>query len=288
MRWDRWIVVSLGVVILAVGVMLVPQRTSAAADAVTDAKRKAAIQLLKEGKPADALSLMAEVTKADDTQFSDHLILAHIQEKLGLNQEAMRQYRRVMELVPASSSKADEKAAHAEADRKLKMMDPMAAKTDVVIEDFVRKLDALEKDAIASRNIVALARVFRLRGMTWQADGVTDRGYLEVKANAGWQPVSMDIKPGQRYRIRAAGTWRVHAKAGSSTMIDCTAAGVSGTSEEPSGNWGSLFGNMPGKGFFIVGENNLVTLVPGAQFNVRDDGTAADRSGSVQVVITPE
>ena len=80
-------------------------------DAVLDAKRKGAAQLLRDNKPADALTLLREVVAVDDTLYSDHLLMAHACDKLGQGPEAVRQYHRVMELLPASPVNAEERAA---------------------------------------------------------------------------------------------------------------------------------------------------------------------------------
>src|SRR5437016_4623190 len=91
-RWMR--VIGLGLLLLAAGVALRPGHL-AAADAVLDAKRRAAAQLLHDGKPAEAIALLEEVTKATDTAYADHLLMARASEKLGQTSDALRHYRRV-------------------------------------------------------------------------------------------------------------------------------------------------------------------------------------------------
>lgn len=292
MRGYRWTILSMVVGLCAA--LLVPLRgLSAVPDAVNDAKRKAAAQLFKDGKSADALTLLTEVTKADDTSYADHLMLAHIQEKLGSTPDALREYRRVIELLPGSPSKPDERAARNEADRRVKMMDPMAGKVDSVVEDFQRKLDALEKDAIAARDMVALERIFRLRGKSWEADHLKDRGVIEIQANQGWQSIPIEIKAGTRYHFRAAGTWRVHAKQGSNATVLVTAAGISGAA--PMGDWSALPGQLicsNGIKSYAIGENQLIVLPTGGSLSfLCNDYTMTPRtdlSGSVQLLIYPE
>ena len=77
MRWQHFACVGLGVVVLFTLPMLMTSDVHAATDALADAKRKAAAQLLREGKTADAISLLKEVTAVDDSSYTDHVFLAH-------------------------------------------------------------------------------------------------------------------------------------------------------------------------------------------------------------------
>ena len=264
--------------------------SAAASDAVLDAKRKAAAQLLRDGKLADAVTLLSEVTAADDTSYNDHLLMARACEKLGHTAESMRHYKRVMDLLPGAPQNGDEKAARGEADKKLKLLDPQGPKIDGVVDEYLRKLDGLEREALASRNMAAIERIFRLRGLTWQAEKAKDRGFAEVFANQAWQTGGLEVKEKQSYRVRAAGVWRV--KGASDALVECTAAGTD-QRKEPSltGLVGQLIAQVNGN-FFALGQDVVFTApASGPLFLMECDSGDAARTknkGSMQVLIAPQ
>lgn len=282
----------LPVVALLLAAIAVRHAASAGpSDVVLEAKRKAAAQLLHDGKVTDAMTLLTEVTAVDDTLYSDHLLMAHAQEKLGDSAEALAEYRRVLELLSPNPANPDERKARQEADKKVKQADPMAAKIDVAVDDYLRKLDALEREAVAGRNMAALGRVFRLRGMTWQAERVKDRAVAEVLARGGWQPVALDVRGGQTYRVRAAGTWRVRP-GGVGPLIECTADGPA-QNRKPSysGVCGQLMGMVDGK-LFMLGEDKVFTAPTSGPLQlIETENNTADRAnnkGALQVMIFAE
>jgi hypothetical protein len=259
---------------------------SARADGVLDAKRKAAELLVHDGKYADAVTLLGEITAVDDSGYNDHLLLARAYEKLGQGNEAIRQYKTVLALLPGSPSSAAERAARQEADKRLKVLDPMGAKLDGAVEEIERKLAALESEALAARSMPAVERVFRLRGALWQAERRTDHGFCEVFANGAWQDSGLDLRAGQTYRIRAAGTWRVRGKNGA--RVECTAAGT----DEAPGNYIGRIGQLEaqvGNKFHILGQDATLTPeVSGRLMLIANENDQKDRlknTGSVQVVI---
>jgi hypothetical protein len=217
----------------------------AASDAVLDAKRRAAAQLLKDGKPSDALALLGEITSVDDSSYNDHLMMARANEKLGHVNEASIHYRRVMELLASSAGK-------------LKQIDPLAGKVDAIVDDAQKKLDVLERDAVTSHNMTALARIFRLRGSMWQAEKVKDRGYTEVSSELRWQSSGFELKEKQSYHLRAAGTWRIAGVKASDGMIECTAAGSDKRDDLSGLRNGQLVGQVKGKRI-VLGEDVVFT-----------------------------
>ena len=285
----------LGIALLLTALCVRPTWTAAASDGVLDAKRKAAAQLLRDGKAADALDLLTEVVAVDDKLYSDQLLMARACDKLAQPADALGHYHRVLELLPATPGNADERAARLEADKKLKQIDPISGKIDSVVDEYQRKLDTLERDAIAARNMPALERLFRLRGMTWQADKAKDRAYVEVFADLShgtWQHSGLEVKERQSYRVRAAGTWQIQGNSGPQSRITCTA---SGTDQRKTADWpyriGALQAQIGGK---------LITLSEDAVFSAPASGELLfiesdvdgpireHNKGSLQVLITPQ
>lgn len=270
-------------------------RSNAPADPINpvlDAKRKAAAQLFHEGKASDALTLLAEITAIDDMLYSDHMLAAHAQEKLGEWSEATAEYRRVLELLPPNPSNADERQARLEADKKVRQADPMSAKIDGVVDDFFRRLDALDRESIAGRNMSALGRTFRLRGMTWRAEKIKDRAIVEVFAQREWQSAGLEVKENKIYHVRAAGTWRV--KAGGTGLIECTANGPKSgrkSAYTADGAYGQLMGNVGGK-LLMLGEDVVFTAPATGPLQLAEaENTYADHAnnrGAIQVIIIAE
>jgi hypothetical protein len=261
-------------------------RTPAAGgDAVLDAKRKAAAQLLKDGKPADALALMDEVTRVEDGFWADWLLMAHASEKLGRTAEAAGRYKRVTEFL-ATSSTADERAARAEAERKLKLLDPVGPKIDQAVDEYLRKLDALEKDAIAARSVIAMEQIFRLRGCTWLATKAKDRGYAEVHADGGWQDAGIDVIANKTYHIRAAGAWSVLGAAGN--HVECTAAGTQARTANGYGRMGKLMGAVLGKQYPLGEDIEFTPIASGRLSFIENEDESNARqhnSGAIQVLV---
>lgn len=281
-----------GIALMMTALTLHPNVSAASSDAVLDAKRKAAAQLLRDGKAADCLTLLTEVIAADDTLYSDHLLMAHANEKLGHAADALPHYRRVMDLLPPASTNREERAAYQEAEKKVKQGDPLSGKLDLVAEEYQKKLDALEREALAARNMAALERIFRMRGLAWTADKVKGRGFAEVFANTTWQPTDIQLKEKQAYRIRAAGSWRIQADSAKDPQIECTANGTNQRkNNEPPFTMGQLTGRVGGK-LFPLGED-VTFISPGTgpllliEFDVIDSYRTHNK-GSLQVLITPQ
>ena len=271
-------------IIVVMGLLGMHSGWSPAADAILDAKRKAAAQLFRDGKFTEAVSLTREVLSADDSACSDHLLLARAHEKLGQSAEAIRQYKRVLDLVPASASRPDDKTARAEADKKLKLLDPLGTRVEALTDDVLRKLDGLEKEAVSLKSMSGLERIFRLRGHIWAAEHRDDRTYYEVLAKGEWQDSGLVAKAGQSYHVRAAGAWQVK---GSYT---CSAHGTTEMPLPPNyGRVGQLLGIVGGK-VYVLDEDALFTCeATGPVFLLcNDDIGQAGRvknTGSLHVLI---
>ena len=277
--------------VLAVLIVL-PGVSSGSSDAVLDAKRKAAAQLLRDGKAADCLALLNEVVATDDTLYSDHMLMAHANEKLGHVADALPHYRRVIDLLPVASTNREERAAYQEAEKKVRQVDPLSGKLDVVAEEYQKKLDGLEREALAARNMPALERIFRMRGLAWTADKVKGRGFTEVFANTAWQPTDIELKEKQTYRIRAAGSWHIQGETPKDPQIECTANGTNRRkNSDPPFIMGQLAGRVGAK-LFPLGED-VTFISPGTgplmliEYDV-GDASRIHNKGSMQVLITPQ
>lgn len=192
-------------------------------DALVDAKRRAANDLLRQNKTTEGVALLREVVAIDGKNFKDHLALARAFDKLNSSASALESYRKVLALVPADTKVAEERTARTEADRRVKLLDQQSAKIDLAVDDFGRKLLALEREAESSKSGGSLTRIYRLRAALIQADGKAERGACEVQATAGWTQSRFTVLKGRSYRVVAKGVWRMGNKAGD----ECTADGVS-------------------------------------------------------------
>ena len=280
----KWI----GFVVLLLLLILPLRAVRGATDAVVDAKRKAAAQLLKDNKPADAITLYNEVIKADDTQYADHLQLARAHDKLNHSAESNLEYRKVLDLSNSSSTNVDERAARAEAERKTKLVaarDVVSGKLDSTVDEYLKKLEGLEREAIQTRNMPALARIFRYKGATWNATGHKDRGYLEVAPNIAWQKTSVEVRQGMVYHVRAAGTWNVYGA--NPAPSEMTALG---TGKRDSFGYvaGSLVGQVNGKPFQLGEDASFTAPANGILELMEEELNQADRvrnKGSISVLI---
>src|SRR4030088_2567141 len=92
MRGSCWIR-SCAIFALIASILMLRPALSLAADALLDAKRREA---------AGALALLEEVTKAVDNVYGDQLMMARASDKLGQTSDALRHYRRVIEMTSSS------------------------------------------------------------------------------------------------------------------------------------------------------------------------------------------
>jgi hypothetical protein len=187
-----------------------------------------------------------------------------------------------MELTTTASA-GDDRADRAEAEKKLKVLDPTGNRIDAAVEEFHRKLDGLEREAATSRNMMAMQRLFRLRAGLWEGEGKKDRGGCEVTARGEWQDSGVDVVAYQPYRVRAAGTWTVRGGA------ETTANGVAVKGSDI--RLGQLTADIKDK-FYNLGEDVVFTpQVSGrVTFIGVDEKGASGRvqnRGTIYVIIEP-
>ena len=257
--------------------------TAARPDGLTDAKRRAAADLMKDGKAADAVALLEEVLRSDPGHYKDHLALARAYDKVNRAAEASESYRRAADLLAAA--RADDRPAKAEIDRRLKVLDAQFNKIAPVEDEFLRKLDALERDAVAARDMRALQRVFALRGGVWNARGRKDGAGLEVPVSSEWVDSGIVAQQGKRYRIRAAGIWTFdgHRLTADGDPDRTTNFGVP---------YGGLTAHVDNTGRHLpAGTDSIVTApATGRLLFISSANTRAERersTGSLYVLVTP-
>jgi len=267
-----------GAILLLALINLAP--LAMAADAVTDAKRKAAADLMKDGKTTDAIALITEVIKADPENYRDHLLLARGYDKMNKAQEAVDSYRRVLEL-PGGS---EDRTAKTEAERRLKFLDAQTSKIRAAEDEFLKKLDALEHDAIAAKDMRALQQVFALRGGVWNARGRKEGFGVDLPATAEWLDSTAIVKKGVKYRARVAGYWTING-------VECTADGTDAVPPTVNGKIGSILASIEGDGRYqrITTDCTFVPIATGRITFVSNAHTREERdkgSGRVYVLVT--
>lgn len=192
----------------------------AGAEALVDAKRKAASDLMRDGKTLEAVALIQEVIAGDATNYKDHLFLARAYDKMNNDNGAVSAYQSVLTLASAAATGSEERAARAEAERRLRVLDQAAAKVRGAAEDFLKRLDVLDKEAMSARDARAAELVFRLKAGIYRGTGRRDAGGTEVQVAAQWQESGVLVTQGKTYRIRAVGTWVFAGK------TPCSAEGI--------------------------------------------------------------
>lgn len=271
-----------GGVILSL-LLLVLAPAARASDAVTEAKRRAASELMRDGKVAEAIALTQEVVKADAANYRDHLLLGRAYDKLNKGSEAVASYRRVLDLLGPN----DDRAVRAEVERRLKILDAQMIKIQAAEDELLKKLDALEREAIAARDSRAVERIWKLKGGVWSAQGLKDRACCEILAAAEWQTCGLSIIKGRTYRIRAVGEWDI------TPGLHCTAEGVSDRPSGGAGAYGSLIARVESAPDPIAVGSNATFIAPvsGRLLFITAMPTRAEReknSGSVTVMIQRE
>lgn len=255
-----------------------------AADAVTDAKRHAADQLIKEGKTADAIALLKEVIKVESENFKDHLSLARAYDKLNQPTQAVAAYRRVAELLGPN----DDRQVRNEVERRLKILDAQIIKIQGAEEEFLKKLDALEREAIAAKDARSVERIWKLKGGVWLAQGRKEQAVCDVLAAAEWQTGGLTVIKGRSYRIRAVGEWEITPGG-----LHCTADGVNYRPSGGPGAYGSLIARVETGGeTILVGTNtSFIASATGRLIFISAMPTRAEReknSGYLTVMIQRE
>src|SRR5260221_10838258 len=179
------------------------------ADVVVDAKRRAAAELMRDGKLSEAVSLINEVLNIDNTNYRDYLLRARAYDKLNKASDTVESYNRVLELLANSAGSAEERQVKAEADKRIKALDAQVIKIRGAEDEFLKKLDILERDAIAARDIPAVRRIFRLKAGVYKAGGPRDPPGGEVVMAQAGQNRDFVGKAGVTYPIRAVRAYQI-------------------------------------------------------------------------------
>ncbi|MEZ0264000.1 MAG: tol-pal system YbgF family protein [Phycisphaerae bacterium] len=261
----------------------------AGGDAVVDAKRRAAAEMLRANKPADAVALLREViTATGGKDWRDQLALARCHDKLGATDEAVQAYQRVLAMVPADAKAADERAARAEADRRVKVLDPNAGKVEKAVAEFAKRLDGLDKEFRAAKDARGQARVVRLRAALTAAgfgEGAGAPRGFEVRADGQWQDTGIQLVAGKRYRIRALGKWRV------SPAVECDSEGDKSRPRNEWGHPGALLMQTGGSPAYAAVPAETTFTAPAAMtltVTMNEGGEQKkDNSGSINLVVEP-
>jgi tetratricopeptide (TPR) repeat protein len=253
-----------------------------ASDAVTEAKRRAASELMRDGKLAEAVALTQEVVKADPANYRDHLLLGRAYDKLNKSSEAVAAYRQVLELLGPN----DDRSVRAEVERRLKVLDVNTGKIQAAEDEFLKKLDTLERDAIAAKDVTAVRRIFRLKAGVYKAADRRDRVGVEILQKDPWQETGIVLQGGRTYRVRAAGIFQVHPG------VDCSPDGTTAYPQVSGAPLAMLIGKQAGTSTFVnLGSSGRFTADRTAMFYLMLNGAGTDKvgsSGSVTVLIEPE
>src|SRR5438874_5295603 len=256
------------------------------ADVVVDAKRRAASQLMRDGKVNEAVLLINEVIKGDTTNYHDYLLLARAYDKLNKATDAVESYNHVLDLLANSAGNAEERQVKTEADKRIKVLDAQGIKIRSAEDEFIKKLDGLEREAIAARDIAAVRRIFRLKAGIYKAGGRRDRIGVEIVMAHGWQNTDFVVKAGVTYRIRAAGIFEIHPG------LESTADGVGTQSANGVGVLGMLIAQVEGKsGYIKLGSSGRLTPEQTGSLMLLLNSTQAEEvmsSGGVTVLIEQE
>ena len=256
------------------------------ADVVVDAKRRAAAELMRDGKLSEAISLINEVLNSDNTNYRDYLLRARAYDKLNKASDTVESYNRVLELLANSAGNAEERQVKAEADKRIKVLDAQINKIRGAEDEFLKKLDILEHEAIAARDIPAVRRIFRLKAGVYKAGGRRDRAGIEVVMAQAWQNSEFVVKAGVTYRIRAVGTYQIRPG------LESTADGVGTQSANGVGVLGMLIAQVEGKpGYFKLGSSGRITPEHNGPLMFLLNSTHAEEvnsSGGVTVLIEQE
>jgi tetratricopeptide (TPR) repeat protein len=259
-----------------------------AADALVDAKRKAAIDLLKQGKPVEAISIIKEIQASSPGDFRDQLLLCRALDRGNHVDEAAAGWKKLLEMLPSAGGQEEEREARFEAERRIRILDPGAAKLDAALAEFSKKLESLEKDPELARNPATIEHVVRLRAALDMAAGHKNYAICEVTANAPgvWTDTGVMLQAGRTYHIRAFGTWRVNAH---KPETECTAAGLNSLGGNEAGSFGSLAGSIGGQPpYFAVGPDLVILPRVGGPLKLAINLAArSESSGSLRVYISP-
>jgi hypothetical protein len=201
---------------------------------------------------------------------------------LNKGQEAVDEYRKVLE-----TGGNEDRSVKSEAERRLKVLDAQSGKIQAVEEEFLKKLDVLEREAIAARDMRALQHVFALRGGIWNARGRKEGFGVDLPATVEWMDSGAIVTKGVKYHVRVAGYWTIAG------VGRCTADGVN-TVPPPNvnGNYGIILGAVQGGGRYekLTSDCTFVAPATGRMTLVSNVKTREERdksSGRLYLLFEP-
>jgi len=254
-------------------------------DTVTDAKRQAAIQLLRDGKGAEAAAIIKEVLAVDPSDYRDQMLLARACEKAQRPADELDAWRRLLAELPSVGGEEDQQIARVEAVRRIRQLDPSQAAIEASLGDLPRRLSMLERDPAVSRNPVALERVLKV---LVAVDELTLKRFhttCVIKSTALWTDSGVVVQAGRTYRIHAFGTWRTVAN---DPTTECDADGLKSVPADECGPVGSMGARITTAGGVIpVGKDlTLTPSISGALYFACNEGYRAGTAGEMRVYIT--
>ena len=195
------------------GMLAVLISAAPVADKGLEAKRKAGAQALRAGNPQEALVFLAEVAASPEATYQDQLALGRVLDKLSRGAEAAPSYRRVLDMTSETTKDADERSARGEAERRMRVLDPLWDKLRVARDRFMKDLDAVDREAEFVGNEAAAEQVCRLRGAVYRAENNPNVGtYVLSAAMLGWQSTGFRVIAGQTYHVRTRGKVKLNDK----------------------------------------------------------------------------
>ncbi len=231
----------------------------------------------------ESIALMGEVIKAEPGNYRDHLLIARAYDKLNRPDEAIEAYRRVQDLL--APAEVEDKQVKAEVERRLKVLDLQNVKVQSAEDEFLKKLDILEKEAIAARDMRALQRIFAARGGIWNARGRKEGFGVELCAPMEWYFDGFaHVQKGQKYHVRVAGTWTINGNR-------CTADGATAVPPTLNGVYGHLLAAVGDSGYVHLGTDTTF-VAPGTgrvafTANTKSQAERELSTGSVYILVQP-
>jgi hypothetical protein len=273
---------TIAVFLCAVALSAVP--TVRGDDSLVEAERRTIATLIRNGDLAHAAAVCKELLTKDPTHYQDHLTLAHIDEKLGKPTESLAEYETVLDLVPEIPQDSNQRSARAEADRRVRSLDPTAEKLQVAISDFDKKLQSLERAARESSDRAGIVRIERLRNELAELSPKRRHIVVNVPADAPWFDTGFTVISGEEYAVVAVGEWATSKDADSPSD-------AGGRADEHYGEFplcALLGGIVPNHAFllgtratFIASDTGFLKL----SMNAPQDGSRKAARGSQRVYI---
>jgi tetratricopeptide (TPR) repeat protein len=256
----------------------------AESDSTTDYMRKAGIQAFHDKKWLEAIDILKKVTEQDKSKYNDYYMLATAYDKLGRLKEAVACYQQVASLLQQPNT-ADERQVRGDVERRLKVLDTQSEKLSEAVDEFLKKIEGVKREAETTKNTAAYEKAFRLEGAVLQAQGRTDLALCVVRATDDGMDTGFKVVEGRTYHISCHGTWHV----GPAASDECTADGLPQRPPNVAGVIGRLFGSIDSGAVFPLGqEGDFVATKSGNLILVINGPTAkkTDNFGSILVTVS--